>query len=361
MVSKFGAGDGLCVRADAVMRGLLSGGHEVHVFTQSRHVYPLREDRIHRFRALHLNPHFSLDSIDAPNMIARESQKHRIDVLHTQMNSGTTDFVLPFFKRALPPLVVTYHLAYSGSDSSLGRVFDIANKASLYAGRKYDAIILVHPLQKRLFLENDFQEEMLHIIPNGVDTHRFCPTPMERDDNVVDYIYVGRLSFDKGVDIAINAFREYHRENPDTQLTLIGDGMLKSMLMRRGDLNDGIRWMGRVPHSRVDYFLKRADVFVSPMNIGPLTCSLSVLEGMSCGLPLIATRVRDAEMLLSSSEGVLVEPQSVREVVDAMRLMAEDKAKRVSMGMKCRERVLRESSWEKQVDLIEGVYREIME
>ncbi len=361
MVSKFGAGDGLCVRADAVMTGLLSRGHEVHAFTQSRNVHPLPEEHIHKFRAFHLNPHFSIDSVDAPNMIARESQKHHIDVLHAQMNSGSTDFVLPFFKRALPPLVVTYHLAYSGSDSFLGTVFDIANKVSLYAGRRYDAIILVHPLQKRIFLENGFQEDMLHIIPNGVDTHRFCPTPMERDDHIVDYIYVGRLSLDKGVDIAINAFREYHRENPDTRLTLIGDGMLKSMLVRRGDLNNGIRWMGRVPHNRVDYFLKRADVFVAPMNIGPLTCSLSVLEGMSCGLPLIATRVRDAEKLLSPSESVLVKPQSVREVVDAMRLMAEDKTKRVAMGMKCRERVLRESSWEKQVELIVGVYREIME
>lgn len=359
MVSKFGAGDGLCVRADAVLRSLVARDHEVHAFTQSKHVQLLPEERIHRFRAVQLNPHFSLDVVHAPGMIARESQRHGIDVLHAQMNSGSTDFLLPFFKRALPPLVVTYHLAYAGSDSLVGTIFDIATKASLFAGKRYDAVILVHPLHKRMFLESGFPEEKLHVIVNGVDTHRFCPAPTRRDDEIINFIYVGRLSYDKGVDITIEAFREYHKENPDTRLTLIGDGMLKSMLSGRKAINDGIHWLGNVPHSKVDDFLKMGDVFVVPMSIGPLTSSMSVLEAMSCGLPLITTRVRDAEKLLSPTEGMLVESQSVRAVIDAMRLMAQDKAKRVSMGMKCRQRILREHSWEKQVELIEEVYHSL--
>ena len=116
-MSKFGAPDGLCVIANAVLRGLVEQSHEVHAFTQSKRVEGLPEERVHRFRAVQLNPHFSLDTVAAPRAISRQCREYNIDVVHIQMNSGSTEFMLPYFKRSLPPLVVTYHLAYAAGGS----------------------------------------------------------------------------------------------------------------------------------------------------------------------------------------------------------------------------------------------------
>ena len=148
IVSKFGAADGLCVRAEAVLKGLVELGHEIHVFTQSRGIDILPSEKIHRFPAVQLNPHFSIDAIDSIRMIAKESQNFDLDLLHLQMNSGSTEFFLPMVKESLPPLVLTFHLAYASGGSFYTTLFAIAWKLSLFVSKKYDSIILVDPSQK---------------------------------------------------------------------------------------------------------------------------------------------------------------------------------------------------------------------
>jgi glycosyltransferase involved in cell wall biosynthesis len=359
MITKLGAKDGLCIHARIVLKSLLDRGHDVHVFTQAKEVDFLPPDRVHKFPAIQLNPHFSLDSISAPKMIARECARYEIDVLHVQMNSGSTEFLLPLFKEALPPLVVTYHLAYSTEQSSMKVLFDIAGKASLFTSGKYDGIVLVHPFQKKMFLNKGVPEEKLHVIVNGVDTNHFTPRNYEKTSDIMDFIYVGRLSYDKGIHILLEAFSKYHKENQRTRLTLLGNGMLKSMIKDFDD-NGSIRWFGDIEHDLIPRFLQEADAFVVPMSIGPLTSSMSVLEAMSCGLPLITTNVADADKLLRPDEGILVPLNDVQSVVDAMRTMTENPQMTRSMGDACRKKVVQEHSWDRQIELHEKVYTTVM-
>jgi glycosyltransferase involved in cell wall biosynthesis len=359
MVSKFGAPDGLCIRANAVLTGLSKRDNEVHAFTQSRRVIGIPEERVHRFRAVQLNPHFSLDTISASKMIARKAHQYDIDVLHVQMNSGSTEFMLPSFKWLLPPLVVTYHLAYAAGGSLYTTLFGIAWKASLFASRKYDEVILVDPSQKPYFLASGFSEENVTVIRNGVDINLFKPDYGKREnDGITDFVYVGRLSYDKGVHLLLDAFSEYHRVNPNTRLTLIGDGMLKHQL--DGCVNDdSITWIGVIDHDEIPKVLQRMDVFVIPQNIGGL--GLSVLEAMSCGLPVITTAIGETVKLLGDDEGVLVEPKNVEAIIDAMRFFAENTDIRQAMGEHCRKKVEEKYSWHSQIDQIEEVYRRAIE
>jgi len=359
MVSKFGAPDGLCIRANAVLTGLIKRNHNVHAFTQSETVEGLPEERVHRFRAVQLNPHFSIDTITAPRMIARDCKQYDIEVLHIQMNSGSTEFILPYFKSALPPLVVTYHLAYAAGGSIYTTLFGVAWKASLFASRKYDEVILVDPSQKPYFLESGFSEDNISVIRNGVDIDLFKPDSSNRDeDEIVDFVYVGRLSYDKGVHLLLDAFREYHAENPKTRLTLIGDGMLKNQIDTCVD-DGSLRWLGAIKHDEIPAILQKMDAFVIPQNIGGL--GLSVLEAMGCGLPVITTAIGETVRLLGKDEGILVEPENVTAIVDAMRVLAEDKRLRQTMGMHCRRNVEENYSWHNQIGQIEEVYRRAIE
>jgi glycosyltransferase involved in cell wall biosynthesis len=356
MASKFGAPDGLCIRAGAVLKGLAERGHEIHALTQSKTVAELPETQIHRFRAVQLNPHFSIDSLSSPKVIAKACQKHEIDVVHVQMNSGSTEFFLPYFKRALPPLVVTYHLAYAGGKSLYKTMFGVAWKASIFAAKNYDHVILVDPSQSPYFLEYGIPEDRMTVIKNGVDTELFRPVDArkENDDDVIDFVYVGRLSLDKGVNILLDAFQKYHCNNPKSRLTLIGDGMLKFQI--EDCVDDGsVRWLGAIDHDRIPQVLQKMDVFVIPQNIGGL--GLSVMEAMACGLPVITTAIGETVRLLSDDEGVLVSPHNVREVVDAMTFLSENEALRKSMGQQCRKKVVKNYSWAHQIENIEKVYQ----
>ncbi|MFW9907220.1 MAG: glycosyltransferase family 4 protein [Candidatus Thorarchaeota archaeon] len=353
MVSKFHAADGLCIRANSVLTGLLERGHDVHAFTQSREVKGLPEEKVHRYSAVQLNPHFSIDSISSVKMIAKECQRQKIDVLHIQMNSGSTEFVLPYFKRSLPPLTLTYHLAYAQGSSIFTTIFAIAWKASLFAAKKYDEVILVDPSQKPYFLDYGIPEDRIAVIRNGIEISDFKPLPEKREDDFVDFVYVGRLSYDKGVHLLLNAFSRYHKENPLSRLTLIGDGMLKTQI--RGAADDGsIQWLGTISHDRVPAILRRMDVFVIPQNIGGL--GLSVMEAMSCGLPVITTAIGETIKLLKDDEGVLVEPNSSDAVLEGMRLLGGNPDLRRKMGLQCREKIVRDYSWSTQIRAIEKSY-----
>ena len=359
MVSKFGAPDGLCIRADAVLKGLVSHNNEVHALTQSKTVDGLPEERIHRFRAVQLNPHFSIDTLSSPKTIAKVSKEHNLEVLHIQMNSGSTEFVLPYFKKSIPPLIVTYHLAYAEGDSLTSTLFGIAWKASLFASRKYDEIILVDPSQKPYFIKSGFSEDKLTVVRNGVDTSLFKPGESYlKDEETIDFVYVGRLSYDKGVNILLDAFQEYHRENPKSRLTVIGNGMLKDQVDTCTD-DGSVRWLGVIEHDKIPSVLQKMDAFVIPQNIGGL--GLSVMEAMSCGLPVITTAIGETKRLIRENEGILVEPDSASAVVKGMRALAEDKKKRQAMGLSCRKKIEKDYSWHNQIGLIEDVYKRAIE
>ncbi len=359
MVSKFGAPDGLCIRAGTVLNGLTKRGHEVHAMTQSKRVDGLPTEKIHRFKAVQLNPHFSIDTVSSPKMISKICKENDIDLLHIQMNSGSTEFMLPYFRNTLPPLVVTFHLAYAAGGSVYTTLFGIAWKASLFASRKYDEVILVDPSQKQYFVNRGFSEDRLTIVRNGVDTNLFRPDIRKRpDDDITDFVYVGRLSYDKGVHILLDAFQDYHKENPKSRLTIIGDGMLKHQI---DDIehNGSINWIGVIDHEMIPNILQRMDAFVIPQNIGGL--GLSVMEAMSCGLPVITTAIGETVNLLGNHEGILVKPKSVPAVVDAMRILSEDKKLRETMGNNCRKKIEDQYSWQNQIGLIEDVYRRAIE
>ncbi len=356
MVSKFHAADGLCVRAFYETTGLRKRGHDVHAFTQSKKGVPLAEDHIHRFTAIQLNPHISWDRPDTPKFIAKESERLGIEVLHVQINSGSTEGLLPLFRRYLPPLVTTFHLAYADGSLLQKIFFEMAWKASMFYTRRYDHIILVDPSQRNWILQMGVPEEKVSVIRNGVDVDLFSPASSEREDDYVDFVFVGRLSPDKGVDLLLDAFKRYHLENKKTRLTLVGDGILKLLLdgQRNGD---DIHWLGTLPHHQIPNVLRSADVFVIPQNIGGI--GMSVLEAMACGLPVITTAVGGTKQLVNADGGVLVEPNNVEAIVDAMRQLAENERDRKRIGRQARKRVEKYYSWSAQIDMIEDVYEKV--
>lgn len=355
LVSKFGAADGLCVRAQYVLKSLVKRGHDVHVFTQANIIDGVPKENIHRFRALQLNPHFWLDSPSAMRLISQKCIEHEIDVLHIQMNSSSSEFLIPFFKRSMPPIITTFHLAYAGGSTIYRTGFAFAWKTSMFAVKRYDHIVLVDPKQKEVMKEYGISNDKMTVIINGVDTDLFCPRIEKVENGIIDFVYVGRLSLDKGTHHLLEAFSEYHKENRKSRLTLVGDGLLKFKISDY-NIDNSIRWLGTLEHHMVPMVLQNADVFVIPQNIGGL--GLSVIEAMSCGIPVITTAIGETINLLDEDEGVLVKPDSKDAVLGAMRKLGADEDLRRKMGKKCREKILRHYSWKTQTRLLEDVYKQ---
>jgi glycosyltransferase involved in cell wall biosynthesis len=184
-------------------------------------------------------------------------------------------------------------------------------------------------------------------IPNGIAVERFervsetrkaelrvqLGLPLQR----LLLIYTGRLAVTKGVMMLIDVWRELASSYPGAHLIIVGegrgsfDGCEQALLdfIEAHDLGARVTLTGRVPN--VHEYLQASDLFVFPSDYEGF--SLSILEAMTAGLPMVSTRVGVAAELESTwGFGLLVAPKDRTAFRDALRRLLEDGALRAQMG-----------------------------
>ena len=135
------------------------------------------------------------------------------------------------------------------------------------------------------------------------------------DDIVV--ISVGRLTFGKGFDILIRAFRDVVRTSPDAKLLIVGGGDDHDRLIQVVNASEGERYVQLIG-SRTDVgrLMAAADVFVLPSLWEGLPMVL--LEAMGAGLPVIATDVGDVSTVIRDGAGILVKAGDEEKLATAL-------------------------------------------
>lgn len=85
---------------------------------------------------------------------------------------------------------------------------------------------------------------------------------------------------------------------------------------------EGILFMGELPHNEIVNYLNCADVFVLPSIMEG--CPNSVIEAMACGLPIISSDLPFNYDILNHETAVLVDPNNVDEIANAIKLIKGD-------------------------------------
>ena len=151
-------------------------------------------------------------------------------------------------------------------------------------------------------------------IPLGVDTSLFKKmekTKMRKKfdlpKNSKIIIYVGRLSKVKGLDLLLKAFSIYIEKVPNSKLILVGDGEERTNLESNCKILgicDNVIFKGEIKHQNLPEILNCADIFVMTSYAEGLPNSL--LEAMSCELPVISTNVGGVKELIQSNKNGIV-------------------------------------------------------
>lgn len=151
---------------------------------------------------------------------------------------------------------------------------------------------------------------------------------------------VGRLVHQKAHEILVAAMPSVLQKFPNTKVGICGDGFLRPQLdaqIRSLGLEKSVMLLGRSDH--VTKFLAAADMFVLPSRWEGLPIAL--LEAMSVGLPVIATRVEGVdEVIVDQEHGLLVPVENVPALSDAILQLLGDPLIRSKMGMAAKQRVL---------------------
>ena len=206
-------------------------------------------------------------------------------------------------------------------------------------------------------------------IPNGVDTFRFKPDPVVRVETRRElglqdefaWLAVGRLEPAKDYPTLLRAFAHLRSASPQPLLLIAGHGALADTLRdmaARLEIAERVRFLGL--RNDVPALMNAADAFV--LSSAWEGMPMVLLEASASGLPIVATDVGgNREVVLNGETGLLVPSGDPRALANAMAcVMAMTSDQRTHMGQRARERVRREYSIERVVQLWESVYVEAL-
>lgn len=245
-----------------------------------------------------------------------------------------------------------------------------------YALHRADAVTANSSVTKQAVLETAPGTSPIEVIPMGV-----APAP-HLDEAVVAGLrrryggaegpllaFVGRVVEEKGVGDLVRAVEVLQGRLPDVRAVVIGEGQHRpafEKLTARLGLSDRISFLGWIPSGEVPGYLAAADALIAPSRRGPdgwiEAQGLSVVEAMSVGTPVIATRsggvvdaVRDGET------GLLVDERSPGQIAGAVeRLVGDhDLVERIGLAAErmVRDRFSQEASARAFSSLFDGLIR----
>ncbi len=205
--------------------------------------------------------------------------------------------------------------------------------------------------------------ERLHVILNGNDFWRRVPAedalqrPWPERPTVLT---VGDIKARKGMHISLAAFARLHSAMPQARYWIVGKYrpedpyyQFLQQLVHEHNLQDAVTFWGRVDDAQLDALYRQASLFVLASQAEDLRFEgfgLVYIEAGAYGLPVIGTRsggipdaVRDGET------GLLVPPEDVEALAQAMRRLLEDEDLARRMGQANR-RLAESLTWQRAAD-----------
>ncbi len=206
-----------------------------------------------------------------------------------------------------------------------------------------------------------------YMIYPGVDTDIFVPRPTGGVVEGPRILYVGsmaRSSTWKGVNILLDAFTLVRRSIGTARLELVGPGDATSryadQAARLGVL-DAVDFRGSLGGEDLVKAYQRATVVVLPSTSQAESFGMCLVEAMSCGKPVVASRIGGIpEVVEHGTEGLLFTPGDVGELADACRrlLVEHDLAQR--LGENGRQKTKERFAWPDRVAEYLALYRRLV-
>lgn len=184
-----------------------------------------------------------------------------------------------------------------------------------------DLLITVSP-----FLQKKIKEKF------GVDStvvynmvgKEFLYNPSKQTSKQKRYIFVGSLLPIKRVDLIIEAFAKSGIPQEDWLLYIVGDGEQRKFLedlSERLGLKQNILFLGKKKKEEIAELYQKSDVMLLASDIE--TFSVVCIEGLACGLPVIATKCGGPESFINKESGLLCQTNDVVAFARALKQMQE--------------------------------------
>jgi glycosyltransferase involved in cell wall biosynthesis len=197
------------------------------------------------------------------------------------------------------------------------------------------------------------------IIYNGLEIPGLAPEPLPFDPPRI--LCLGRLSPEKGMDVALAAFASVVSRFPAARLTIAGDGAARWELQRQAaayGVDHAVDFIGWVAPGEVPSLINASTLVLMPSRKDSMP--LVALEASLMARPIIGTLVGGLPEVVAHEEtGLLVESEDSQAAARAILFLLSNPAVAVRLGDAARARAQRVFGWEEHVSAYDALYRKL--
>lgn len=273
--------------------------------------------------------------------LAKYFKKYHFDIVH---NTGPWMMGMALnhaARRFHVPVIATHHTLI---DNPI--YIKYALKTETLANAATEAIwpVVFHPFYRLVWLitapseatceqlRERVPDHEVRYVSNGIDIDRFdpnrptLPMPKAIDESFIGdktFLFVGRLGFEKALDVTIKAFAECKKRNEEAKLLIIGRGPAEHELKeiaRDEGLIEGkdILFTGLIPNDEVigSKIINKTLCFVTASVTE--NQAMTVIEALCSGSAVICANVPNMTTLVSEDQGWYFEGGNYLDLADKM-------------------------------------------
>ncbi len=310
IIPNFGIGGAETMCAALVLE-LRKLGHEVIVISMYDYHSPITE-RLEKegVGIIYLGKKLGFD----PSIIwkiRRILKKEKPDAVHTHLYACAYGMIAAILAGVKKRVNTLHSVAEKESRKAGKRI----NK-SLYKHHHVIPVALSKLVQDTVVDVYGLPKERIPVVYNGIDLSNCIPKESYSVDGKFKIVHVGSFTSPKNHPGLLKAFKTFHDKHPDSELWLVGDGVLRPEIEKTiGEygLGNDVKLLGL--QSNVYGYLHDADMFTLPSNYEGIP--MTIIEAMGTGLPVAATSVGGIpDMLENGKEAILVENDPIK-IADA--------------------------------------------
>ncbi|VVB75963.1 D-inositol-3-phosphate glycosyltransferase [Candidatus Tiddalikarchaeum anstoanum] len=188
------------------------------------------------------------------------------------------------------PFVLTIHHVGHFIDPNIRKqtlINKFLGRVLVWQANRADKVITVSNGTMNDLVKMGVKKEKIKVIPNGVDLEKFKPYARSKHNKFI-ISHVSRISPEKGQDFLIKAFNTLPKNvQKMCELRIIGY-VSDEEYYNNLEKGDGIKYYINIPEKELPRLIGESDLVVFPTMMSE-GFGLVVLEGMACGVPVLAS------------------------------------------------------------------------
>ena len=214
-----------------------------------------------------------------------------------------------------------------------------------------NGFIALTEFTKNIFIESGFKKEKIYIKQNG-----FYDTQIKRMNSKGYFLFLGRLSQEKGIDFLLESFTKL----PDFRLKIAGISDNINQLKEKYKYYQNIDFLGFVSGEQKDLLIAEAIALLVP-SIWYENYPISIVEAFRSGIPVIGSNIGGIPYIITDNQnGYIFETNNFDDFRQNITNISNDLSLREKLGDNAREYFIKNMEFSKNIKILLDIYGDVL-